>query len=460
MPNYIKLLIKNPKKQHSIFLLFRTLGIFFLFISLLLYRSFHNRPILGLWSYPFFTLIVFIFVLLLISIYRIIKELTTKKVECNSLRIGSLFLSFGIFSLGVSYLFATVQNSQNAARLADLNVFGSTVFLSAILDWIALALLTIGLMLLTIIKLQSKWRNIFLSLCSIIAILIIGEGFIRVKSILFPIPQGFPTYTNKIWLDRHIVTNIAGFRDIDHSVEKPLGTKRLLVVGDSFAYGWGVNQINNRFGEQLASRLTRMSSFEWESINASKGDTHTLHHINFLRECLKYEPDIIILLYVFNDIDYLRPVTDREDYNMLYSRINPIGILYRNSYLFQEAFLYLRLIKLRLKTNSNNASPYANQKLLYRHFIDITKFVKLAQESSAVVIVVPFDFDTRNNQIYNQFIATARDFDIPALPILTIFEKYTIQELRINKFDGHPNELAHSIAAYAVSNKITEFNSY
>ena len=448
--------LEKDQKQYITLGIFRILGIFFIFISLFFYRSYQNRPVLGLWSYPFFFLIIFVLFLLLSNVFLIVKNLTKKNIRQNFKRVNTYFFNTGILILGISYFIASIHKPQNAARLTDLNLFGSTFVLSIILDWIALALLSIGIIKFIFIRLKSKWRNLFLVLCSIYACILIGEALIRIKSILFPIPQGFPTYTSSIWLHQHGERNLEGFRDTEHSVEKRSGTKRLLVVGDSFAFGWGISQIKDRFGEQLANRLTKMTSFEWESLNASEGDTHTLQHIDFLRRNLKYDPDIVILLYVFNDIDYLKPITNRVADKKLNSRFNLIGILYRNSYLYQELFVYLRLIKFQLKTTLGSENPYTNQNLLNRHLTDIVKFVKLAHISNARVFVVPFDYNTQNVDIYNKFVTTANELDIPVLPIQDKFEGFSISELRLNKFDAHPNELAHSIAAKAVSNRIAE----
>jgi hypothetical protein len=175
-----------------------------------------------------------------------------------------------------------------------------------------------------------------------------------------------------------------------------------------------------------------------------------------------------ILLYVFNDIVYLKkegshvvqikkPVEQRET-SSLKSRFNPIGILWRNSYLFQELFIHIRLLKWRYRRTLDSDNPYNDQALLDRHFEDIAKFVKLAKKSNVKIIVVPFDFvpkgrDEYNNFLadgYDNFVATANKFGISVLPIRTAFEGYSISELRLNKFDGHPNELANHIAAEAV----------
>ena len=421
-----------------------------IFISLLFYRSYENRPIFGLWSYPFFAVIIIFFFLFLLNFLIVIK----KSAKSSSRELNSAYFNVAIFIIGISYFVSTIDNPQSGARLIELNLFGSTSPISLILEWCALILLSIGATKLGFIHFGFKYKNLFLVICSLYMCLLIGEGIIRIKALVIPNPQGFPTYTSSIWSQRYVQQNQAGFRDTEHFKEKERQTKRLLVVGDSVAFGWGIKKTSNRFGEQLANKLTKLTSFEWESINASAGDTHTLQHIAFLKNSLVYQPDIIILLYVFNDIDYLKSVTNRATYRKLQSRFRPAGILYKNSYLFQEVFLYVRLLKLQFKNPADTDSPYNDEVLLTLHVKDIVKFVKLATSSDAIVIVVPFDYNPINRNIYNNFVAAAKNFDIPVIPIMNNFKKYSVPELRVNKFDGHPNELAHSLAAEAILGEI------
>ena len=72
-------------------------------------------------------------------------------------------------------------------------------------------------------------------------------------------------------------------------------------------------------------------------------------------------PDAVVLLYVFNDIDYLRPATPRTGWGTLH----PAGILFRNSYLFQE--IYLRVRASGLVGNPRPPDPYFDAAVLARH---------------------------------------------------------------------------------------------
>jgi hypothetical protein len=91
--------------------------------------------------------------------------------------------------------------------------------------------------------------------------------------------------------------NSRRYRDVEHSVEKPPGVTRIVILGDSFAFGQGVAD------EEIFARvLDRMAGPQVEVINMAKGGWSTINQfMAFQREGMAYEPDIIIVAAVTND---------------------------------------------------------------------------------------------------------------------------------------------------------------
>ena len=140
---------------------------------------------------------------------------------------------------------------------------------------------------------------------------------------------------------RYVKLNPEGFRDAPHAPVATPGTRRLLLVGDSVAFGWGIVRSEDRLGEQLAERLRASTGQKWELLNASRPDTNTLDHIGFLERMVSYHPDVVALLYVFNDINYLEPAVDegrlmgRASES---SRFDPLRICSRTSTRFRKCW--------------------------------------------------------------------------------------------------------------------------
>jgi len=90
--------------------------------------------------------------------------------------------------------------------------------------------------------------------------------------------------------------NSRGFRDRDYTVEKPTDVKRILVLGDSYAWGYGV-AIDDIFTEILEAELEKTQQ-KWEVINTGVCGWGTDQEYLFLtREGFKYKPDIVVLTF-------------------------------------------------------------------------------------------------------------------------------------------------------------------
>lgn len=92
--------------------------------------------------------------------------------------------------------------------------------------------------------------------------------------------------------------NSLGLRDREHPYVKPTGVKRTLVLGDSFAWGYGVGD-GATFSDVLEASLTK-----GEVLNAGVSGWGTDQEYLFLvSEGYRYSPDLVVLaFYMENDI--------------------------------------------------------------------------------------------------------------------------------------------------------------
>jgi lysophospholipase L1-like esterase len=90
--------------------------------------------------------------------------------------------------------------------------------------------------------------------------------------------------------------NQEGLRDREHVYERTNNTSRILVLGDSFAWGYGVEE-DQRFTRQLETTLGV------EVINAGVSGYSTDQELIWYRkEGIKYDVDLVILVFSGNDI--------------------------------------------------------------------------------------------------------------------------------------------------------------
>jgi len=116
--------------------------------------------------------------------------------------------------------------------------------------------------------------------------------------------------------------NQKGLRDREHSYERPNDTRRILVIGDSFAWGYGVEE-SERFSQLLETSLSV------EVVNAGVSGYSTDQELLWFRgEGIKYDPDLVILVFAGNDMG--------DNYRQLVNTI-----YYKPQFVKQEGHLIL-----------------------------------------------------------------------------------------------------------------------
>jgi len=100
-----------------------------------------------------------------------------------------------------------------------------------------------------------------------------------------------------------LTINSRGLRDREHPVAKPKGTGRVLVLGDSFAWGYGVAD-QDLFTEVLERDFVdNPPQGPWEVINTGVSGWGTdQQYLYLMDEGFDYEPDVVVLaFYLLND---------------------------------------------------------------------------------------------------------------------------------------------------------------
>jgi hypothetical protein len=435
--------------KHVIFPAARLLGLAFYFATLLIHRSYPHRPVFGRWSYSFF-------VVVLVSSGVILPVLvkTVRAIRCRVYSTpATKLIDLSILLWGVAYFLAARAEPTEAGRVGTLNLFGSCSTAAALLEWLVLVLLLFAVLPLLVLNRHETSRRLGLTVASILFLFVALEGLLRLRSAVAPVDEGYPTCSSMQWKRRYEHINREGWRDVEHSISPTPGTRRLLVVGDSIAHGWGMPDIQDRLGEQVAERLREKTGELWEPINASLGGSNTIDEIEYLKKTMSYRPDIVLLIYCFNDIDYLAPQIVQTTVSAR-ARYYPQWVLYSNFYLFQEIMLRVRLIYYRFFASPAPppaADPYMDHALLSRHFQDIVRFVSIASQYGATVRVVPFEIDpgSQFRARYKLFVPWATAAGIPVCSLEHTFDGYSLPQLTVNALDGHPNELANRLAADA-----------
>lgn len=124
--------------------------------------------------------------------------------------------------------------------------------------------------------------------------------------------------------------NSHGLRDREFSLEKPAGVYRILMLGDSTTFGWGVAE-ENTVAKILERRLGQTCSpgpCRFEVLNAGVGNYGTVQeYTHYLTYDRAFHPDLVVLEYFINDAE---PVpTERQpgaDWPVVSARLRCVTI--------------------------------------------------------------------------------------------------------------------------------------
>jgi hypothetical protein len=136
----------------------------------------------------------------------------------------------------------------------------------------------------------------------------------------FHVP-GFDGWVRSREFTSRVTINSLGLRGPERSYLKPAGTRRVMVLGDSFTEAAQVAEQDSTVS-RLETTLNARGSDRYEVLNAGVGGWGTGQQVVYLREeGYRYEPDlVVVMLFLGNDIfdnSYVlqgRPKTPHEPY--------------------------------------------------------------------------------------------------------------------------------------------------
>jgi lysophospholipase L1-like esterase len=160
---------------------------------------------------------------------------------------------------------------------------------------------------------------------------------------LLRLPAGARQRHRSTEFDYTFTANSRGLRGPDRPFAKPPGTRRVVVLGDSFVAGYGVPD-DAVFTVRLEALLNADSKARGEVINVGRDGASTIRELDFYTLLgRRFQPDTVVLAYFLgND---LREIVEEHDRDEL-RQWHPQGAARRSAYaLFPNLYLELALLK-------------------------------------------------------------------------------------------------------------------
>lgn len=254
--------------------------------------------------------------------------------------------------------------------------------------------------------------------------------------------------------------NTAGYRDVEHTKEKPPGVRRAVFIGDSFTYGVGV-LLDDTYPKRTERGLAASRSETWESVVlAVPGIDTEQEQVILENEGFGYSPDLVVLGYVLNDAEDPGAAEERR------AREWAVAGSEKQSHPFWRRSALLSLVADRLHATRENRKRIENHLNLYREgqpgFVAVKKSIDAmaarCREKGVPFIVVlfplfanPLDDDYPFASVNEKVAAVARSSGATFIDLLPYYHGMDWHLLVVEgASDEHPSELAHRIAAQAL----------
>jgi hypothetical protein len=288
------------------------------------------------------------------------------------------------------------------------------------------------------------------------------------------------------FMGQPLVINSLGMRDYDYSRRKQPDTFRVIGLGDSSLFGWGVALEHSTL--KVLERLLneRSSAHNFEVLNfAVPGYNTAIEAEVFVQKSLEYEPDLVILSFNTNDYDvpnFMRLPQDVATLRKLYvfeyvysAYEGLMGLARREPPQFDFAN---RTIALRDAARLDEDPALPDE---YRYMVGAKGVVRALERIAGAardrgIPVVVFDVKAypglhsmyvRDELRDGQRELLERESRRLGLHFLNTYPYYIAyiehhpdakypHVFAVSEADSHPNELAHSINAHAIVEYLLE----
>ena len=251
-------------------------------------------------------------------------------------------------------------------------------------------------------------------------------------------------------------TNAHGLRDRDRSPKQP-GTRRVLVIGDSYTWGYAVAE--EEAYPQTAERLLRERHRpDIEVINGGVPDYNSRQERQLLAQLMPiYQPDAVFVGYVVNDAEPPTsvPVPPEETYRHAHSWFLSDTADHLNRHVFRRRILP----STRETSEASYLEGFREGSMKWRDSRQALREMRDLSTASGIpltILILPDvtqELDDRYawRPIHDAVACWGRDLNIPTFDLLNEFRGRDHVTLMV-PWDGHPNAAAHGdIATFLVA---------
>ncbi len=297
---------------------------------------------------------------------------------------------------------------------------------------------------------QSRVAGLMITLTTLVVLFMAAEAYLRIFYITTDgfgfTAMNYHWYKNFGWAN----PNSLGYRDrepLPDDLQHPF--TRVAVVGDSFAMGHGINNVDDIFANRLQQMLG--SSYDVNLIAKSGWDTNDEYAY---LDKYPFRPNIIVWSYYLNDMNYLlKDPTVNPDSSFAFPQDPTLAWFILN--FFVPNYVYYNLIQFTSPVRTGNhlkamINAYLNDTYWKQQENMLGQVVNWTKNHNARLIVVVWphlvsvDESTPATKRVREFFESK---GIQVVDLTGVFRAQDPRRMIVNPFDAHPSIEAHRIAA-------------
>jgi lysophospholipase L1-like esterase len=253
-----------------------------------------------------------------------------------------------------------------------------------------------------------------------------------------------------------IRTNSARMRGPEFDAEKAPGTLRIVSIGDSSAFGWGVAEEHTyaRLLERHLNERQAKDGRRFEVLNAGVPGYTSFQGLGYLRrDLLELEPDVVLTYFGLNDLTGARFYSDREQ---VLQTESAAAYLLKRSRIYQVMWKLLR--------GSSTEERFDNYFTAADHFRvppgeyreNLREMQRLMEERSGRTFFIrPTWRSTKDDQLYAHAYWLPEATDLldglsPVVDAYTALKDRKVEASVLLMDIAHPTERGHALIAEAI----------
>jgi len=250
--------------------------------------------------------------------------------------------------------------------------------------------------------------------------------------------------------------NSRGLRSPEIAVPKPPGMHRVLVLGDSVTFGWGVAEEQN-FSRRLEDALRKQLACPVEVVNSGVSGYGTVEEADyFTHEGLELEPDVVLIYYVENDNQSVPHLG------------GPVAVFLKDWFVYRSHLVSTVLYAWRLNSWKVQAQAAGGDRAAYAaeqrawdkrsgtvaSFAALREIADVAKRHGIRVILA-----SHPNSLADRTLDAVRDRllreaaaanGMTFVDVAPAIVPYRDRDIAVSKTDLHPNGFAHGLIAEAL----------